>query len=113
MAGFAPDAKLQLAQAQLAAGEVSAAQAGFASALEGDPGHAAARRGLAQSAFRRGEPEGAERAFEEVLGLGGDRSTLATALRGLAELRRAAGDRAAAAELLSQADSLAEGSQTR
>jgi thioredoxin-like negative regulator of GroEL len=98
--------RLQAAQEQLDGGHLVEARSAFAAALESDPSSIDARLGLAESARRLGDDATAQRAFEEVLGLGADRDPLIAALDGLAEIRRAAGDQPGAGDLEAEADSL-------
>ncbi len=105
-AGPALDDRLQAAQEQLDGGHLIEARSAFASALESDPSNIDARLGLAESARRLGDEATAQRAFEEVLGLGADRDPLIAALVGLAEIRRAADDPSGASDLEAEADSL-------
>jgi tetratricopeptide (TPR) repeat protein len=100
------DGRLQAAQDQLDGGHNAEARSAFQSALESDPSSIDARLGLAESAHRLGDDATAQRAFEEVLGLGADRDPLIAALDGLAEIREAAGDQLGARDLESEADSL-------
>jgi len=104
--GPALDNRLQAAQEQLDGGHLSEARSAFEAALEADPSSIDARLGLAESAHRLGDDATAQRAFEEVLGLGADRKPLIAALDGLAEIREAAGDRSGASDLEQEADSL-------
>jgi thioredoxin-like negative regulator of GroEL len=104
--GPALDGRLQAAQEQLDGGHNAEARSAFQAALESDPSSIDARLGLAESAHRLGDDTTAQRAFEEVLGLGADRDPLIAALDGLAEIRRAAGDQAGASDLEAEADSL-------
>ena len=105
-AGPALDDRLQAAQEQLDGGHLTEARSAFAAALESDPSSIDARLGLAESARRLGDEATAQRAFEEVLGLGADRDPLIAALDGLAEIRRAAGDQSGAGDLEAEANSL-------
>jgi thioredoxin-like negative regulator of GroEL len=105
-AGPALGDRLQAAQDQLDGGHLVEARSAFAAALESDPSSIDARLGLAESARRLGDDATAQRAFEEVLGLGADRDPLIAALDGLAEIRRAAGDQSGAGDLTAEADSL-------
>jgi len=100
------EGRLQAAQEQLDAGHIAEARSAFQAAVESDPSSIDARLGLAESAHRLGDDATAQRAFEEVLGLGADRDPLIGALDGLAEIRRAAGDQSGASDLEAEADSL-------
>jgi Tfp pilus assembly protein PilF len=102
----AVDGRLQAAQDQLDGGHNAEARSAFQAALESDPSSIDARLGLAESAHRLGDDATAQRAFEEVLGLGADRDPLIAALDGLSEIREAAGDKLGARDLESEADSL-------
>jgi Tfp pilus assembly protein PilF len=105
------DGRLQAAQEQLDGGQFAEARSAFEAALESDPSSIDARLGLAESARRLGDDATAQRAFEEVLGLGADTERLTGALAGLAEIRRAAGDESGARDLEAEADSLRAGPQ--
>jgi thioredoxin-like negative regulator of GroEL len=103
------DGRLQAAQQQLDGGHLVEARSAFQEALESDPSSIDARLGLAESAHLLGDDAAAQRAFEEVLGLGADREPLTAALEGLAELRRTAGDEPAARDLEAEANLLRAG----
>jgi thioredoxin-like negative regulator of GroEL len=107
------DDRLQAAQEQLDGGHLSEARSAFEAAIEADPSSIDARLGLAESAHRLGDDATAQRAFEEVLGLGADRDSLIAALDGLAEIREVAGDPSGASDLKAEADSLRGGPSAR
>jgi len=113
LAGPAMDGRLQAAQEQLDGGHVAEARSAFQAAVEADPSSIDARLGLAESAHRLGDDIAAQRAFEEVLGLGADREPLIVALDGLAEIRLAHGDASGARDLQAEADSLRAGPASR
>jgi thioredoxin-like negative regulator of GroEL len=108
-AGPALDGRLQAAQEQLDGGQFAQARSAFQAALESDPSSIDARLGLAESAHRLGDEATAQRAFEEVLGLGADLEPLTRALQGLAEIHRASGDESGARDLEVEADALRAG----
>jgi Tfp pilus assembly protein PilF len=112
-AGPALDGRLQAAQEQLDGGQFAEARSAFEAALESDPSSIDARLGLAESAHRLGDDATAQRAFEEVLGLGADTEPLTRALQGLAEIHRGEGDEPGARDLEAEADALRAGPSGR
>jgi Tfp pilus assembly protein PilF len=112
-AGPALDGRLQAAQEQLDGGQFAAARSAFEAALESDPSSIDARLGLAESAHRLGDDATAQRAFEEVLGLGADTEPLTRALQGLAEIHRGTSDESGARDLEAEAEALRSGPSGR